>query len=357
MKKLFLSLFTILAFFSININVEAKSSFYQFDDNLDIENKFDGSVFFAGETVFTKSEVDGIAFIGGNNVEVNGQVDYGFFAGNSIKITGKVDNDLFAAGSNISINDNASVERDSYLAASTINIKDAKFGRDVKMAAATITLRDVTINGDVYISATNIKLDNNVVINGKLSYNEDAVISGIDDNNIGEVDTYKTNIDESTTLLSNVKSKLFSIISGFIILVIMFLAFPNLFKKIDTKINDNKIGNYFTKAGIGFIGLIIIPIISIISICTIIGMPIGLILIAAYIVSLYFAILLSAYVLGNKIYTTMFKKEYNFYTVSFIGLIVIKALDLIPVVSGIVGLFSLLFGLGMIISLFIKDKK
>lgn len=357
MKKLILCLFSVLAFLSINTSVEAKSSFYQFEDNLDVENKFDGSVFFAGETVFTKSEVDGIAFVGGNNIEVNGQVDYGFVAGNSIKITGKVENDLFAAGSNVAINDGASVERDSYLAASTVSIKDATFGRDIKIAAATVTLRDVTINGDIYISATNIKLDDNVVINGKLSYNEDAVISGIDDSNIGEVDTYKTNIDESATLLSNVKSKLFSIISGFIILVIMFLSFPNLFKKIDAKTSDNKIGNYFTKAGIGFIGLIIIPIISIISICTIIGMPIGLILIAAYIVSLYFGMLITAYVLGNKLYTNLFKKEYNFYTVSFIGLIVIKALELIPVISGIVGLLSLLFGLGMIISLFIKDKK
>jgi hypothetical protein len=272
-------------------------------------------------------------------------------------VTGIVDNDLFAAGSNITINDEASIERDSYLAASTISIEDAMFGRNIKMTAATVTLSDVTIKGNVYISATNIKLDSNVVIEGKLSYNEDAVISGIDDNKIAKVDTYEVNVDESATLLTNVKNKLFSIVSGFIILVIMFLAFPSLFKKIDDKISDNKLQNYFSKIGIGFIALIIIPIVSIISICTMIGIPIGLILIASYLVALYFTMLITAYVLGNKLYTLGFKKEYNFYTVSFIGLIVIKALELVPIVSSIIGFFSLLFGLGMIICLFVKDKK
>ena len=52
-----------------------------------------------------------------------------------------------------------------------------------------------------------------------------------------------------------------------------------------------------------------------------------------------------------------FKKEYNFYTVSIIGLMVIKFLTLIPIISLFIGFFGLLFGLGMIICLFVKEKK
>lgn len=357
MKKIILCLLTMLALFTINTNVQAKESFYQADDNLSVEGQFDGTVFFGGDTVFTNSQIKGVAFVAGNNVEVSGETEYGFMAGNSLKITGKVNNDLFAAGSNITINDSAYIERDAYLAASTISISDASVGRNIKMTAATVTLSDVTITGDVYISATTINLEDNVVIEGTLSYNETAVINGIKDNSIGEVNAYEVENTEAATLASNVKDKLFSIVSGFIILLIMYLVFPNLFKKIDDKIKDNKVSNYFSKIGIGFIGLIMIPIISIVSICTIIGMPIGFILLASYIMSLYFGTLITAYVVGNKLYTLGLKKEYNFYTVSFFGLIVISILELIPFVSGIVGFFGLLFGLGMIICLFIRDKK
>ena len=357
MKKIILCLLTFIALFAINTNVQAKESFYQADDNLSVEGKFDGTVFFGGDTVFTNSQIKGVAFVAGNNVEISGETEYGFMAGNSLKITGKVNNDLFAAGSNITINDKASIERDAYLAASTISISDATVGRDIKMSAATVTLSDVTIKGDVYISATTINLEDNVVIEGTLSYNETAIINGIKDNSIAKVDTYEVENTEAATLASNIKGKLFSIVSGFIILLIMYLAFPKLFKKIDEKIEDNKVSNYFSKIGIGFIGLIMIPIISIISICTIIGMPIGFVLLASYVMSLYFGTLITAYIVGNKLYTLGLKKEYNFYTVSFFGLIVMSVLGLIPFVSGIVGFFGLLFGLGMIICLFIRDKK
>jgi len=357
MKKIILSLLTFVALFAINTNVEAKESLYQFDNNLSVKGQFDGTVFFGGDTVFTDSQVKGISFVAGNSVEVSGETEYGFMAGNSLKITGKVNNDLFAVGSNITINGKASVERDAYLAASTIDISDTTIGRNVKMSAATVTLSNVTIKGDVYIAATTINLEDNVVIEGTLSYNETAVINGLENNSIKEVNVYKVENTEAATFASNVKGKLFGIVSGFIILLIMYLVFPNLFKKIDNKIQDNKVSNYFSKIGIGFIGLIMIPIISIISICTIIGMPIGFVLLASYAMSLYFGTLITAYVVGNKLYTLGLKKEYNFYTVSFFGLIVISLLELIPFVSGIVGFFGLLFGLGMIICLFIKDKK
>ncbi len=357
MKKTILCLLSALMIFAININVNAKESLYQFDNNLSVEDQFDGTVFFGGDTVFTNSQVNGAAFVAGNNVEVSGETEYGFMAGNSLKITGKVNNDLFAAGSNITINGKASIARDAYLAASTISISNVTIGRDIKMTAATVTLSDVTIKGDVYISATTINLEDSVVIEGTLSYNENAVINGIKNNTINAVDTYEVQNTEAATLMSNFKDKLFGIISGFIILLIMYLVFPNLFKKIDDKVEDNKVSNYFSKIGIGFIGLIMIPIISIVSICTVIGMPIGLVLLASYIMSLYLGTLITAYVVGNKLYTLGLKKEYNFYTVSFLGLAVMAALGLIPFVSGLVGFFGLLFGLGMIICLFIKDKK
>lgn len=356
-KKIIICLLTVFALFAINTNVQAKESFYQADDNLSVEGNYDGTVFFGGDKVFANSQIKGIAFVAGNNVEVSGETEYGFMAGNSLKITGKVNNDLFAVGSNITINDKANIERDAYLGASTIDISDTTIGRDVKISAATVTLSDVTIKGDVYIAATTINLEDNVVIEGKLSYNETAVINGIENNKIGEVNAYEVENTEAATLASKIKGKLFGIVSGFIILLIMYLVFPNLFKKIDNKIEDNKASNYFSKIGIGFIGLIMIPIVSIISICTVIGMPIGFVLLASYAMSLYFGTLVTAYVVGNKLYTLGLKKEYNFYTVSFFGLIVMSILGLIPIVSGFVGFFGLLFGLGMIICLFIRDKK
>lgn len=356
MKKLGLFLLAVLVFFTINTNVQAKESFYQADNNLSVGETFDSSVFFAGETVFSKSQVKGISFLAGNSVEVSGNTDYGVLAGNTVKITGTVNNDLFAAGSTISISSSAKVTRDSYLAAASVDINEATFGGDLRITAETVKLNNITISGNIYISATNIELGENVIIIGTLSYNENATIAGVQNNKIGHTKTYEEVTMQSETYMSKVKGMLFGIVSGFIVLVIMFLTFPKLFEKIDGKIKENKAGNYFSKIGIGFVGIFMIPIIAIVSICTVIGIPVGLVLLALYAVSLYFGTLITAYVLGNKVNTLMFKKEYNFYAAAFTGLIIIKLLGLIPIISGIVGLFSVLFGLGIIICLFSKNK-
>jgi hypothetical protein len=358
MKKKLTFLLVLTVLFTLNVsNVSAKEKFYQVDSDLNIEEKFDSSVFFAGETVTSRAKVDGISAVAGNDVEIAGTSDYGVTVANTLKITGNIKNDLFGAGSSIKIDNDANIERDTYLAASSISIANAKFGRNVRMTAGTVTLNDVIITGDVYISATTIDLGNNVVINGKLSYNENAVINGLENNKINNIVTYTDMNIKEFSILDKVKNKLFSIVSGFIILTIMFLVFPSLFKKIDKKLDGKKTGDYLSKAGIGFIGLIMIPIVSIISIFTVVCIPIGFILIAGYVLSLYIGTLLTAYVVGKKIHVSMLKNEYNSYAVALLGLMIMKFLELVPILSVIVIMFNLLFGLGLIICMFVRDKK
>lgn len=356
MKKIGLLFISILVIFAFNDNVNAKENFYQVGSNLNVSTNFNSSVFFAGENVTSNSTVKGISVLAGNSVTIGGTTEYGILAGNDVKISSTVNNDLFVGGSTITIND-ATLARDTYIAGSDVVISQTKIGKNIRVSSGTLKLSDVTIKGNLYVASSDIEFGDNVVITGKFSYNEDAKVTGLNGAKITKTDAYEVHTTEANMIASKIKGKLFSVISGFILLTILFLLFPNIFKKVDYQVENNTASNYIAKIGIGFIGLFMVPILSIVCMITIIGLPVGLILLFAYALSLYLGALITAYVIGNKLNTITFKKEYNFYTAAFLGLIIINVLELIPIIGGFIALFSVLFGFGLIMYLFFKNKK
>ena len=76
-----------------------------------------------------------------------------------------------------------------------------------------------------------------------------------------------------------------------------------------------------------------------------------------YIIALMLATILASAVIGQNIYTKLFKQKDNIYISTIIGILVVKLVSLIPYIGGIVALLVFLYGLGMIWRLFLDRNK
>ena len=347
MKKKIISLLLVIAVLlgsgAVVRALEIKENHTNFlaDEDLVVDKSVQGSLFAAGNTVKTESEVDGISFVAGNKVTISSIQDYLFAAGNDITIDKANIKDAYVAGSFITVL--PSTIRDIYAAASKINI-NSDIGRDAYLAGEKVYINS-TIYGDVFISADKIELGEKAEIVGKIKYPETAKIEKDSLAKINETETYKTKdyevkISPVKLVVAFILAQVYSYAS--ILLVAFAMIF--LFKKTFADIKKMKKDISVLKTGlIGLVSLIVIPIASIIIMITIIGIPLGIISLMLYALMIFLAIIPSTYYIGNWLLGKKIKNDYLMITLALLIYYVVK---LIPIIGGLFELAMLLVGIG-----------
>lgn len=315
------------------------------------EGNYNSSRFVAGNTVTNKANVDGLSFVAGNKVTLEGSAPYGFFAGNEIIVKGNIEKDIFVAGNEITI-ENANIGRDAYIAGSIIKI-NTTINRDLRVGGATIDLSGATINGDAYVDASVITMNENTKINGKLTYNSDASVTGLDSATITSIEAKESiEVVEESSITDEIFGCLMSILGCFITLIVIFKFIPNTKDKLDSVELD--FSNLVKNSAIGFANLLLIPICFVLILIIALAiqvlqfiLPISLIGMLVYAVSIYLSTIVTSYVVGKIISNKLLNKD-NVYLNTIIGITLIKLLILVPALGPVVVLVALCYGLGLI---------
>lgn len=347
-KKYFVWLFTLVLFLPIMVQAKESNDFYvEASDNIKINKNIAGSSLIAGNNIETEGKIDGIGFIFGNNIKVNNELDYLITAANNIDIVKKVEKDAIIAGNIVTITADSSIGRDLIIIASEVNIS-GKVGRNVKIYASTINFENATIEGNVLIKATEINVDEKTVIKGSLNYNEDAS-TDIISKQINKMETYESETEENFGDV--VVDELVSLVSTLAVFLVLALLFA---KKLDTKVKKLVVStnDVWKKFMTGLLYLLLIPVVIILLFYTTIGSTLALILLALYIIFIYISKIVSGYMLGTLVLNKLLKKENNVLLSGFIGILILSIIYLIPYLGSLVSVFSLLFGLGIIVDLF-----
>lgn len=328
----------------VKVNALSKDYFNESDSKTEINH----SIFRADNTVDNEEIVKGLSFIAGNNVNLNGIYDYGFFAGNNVTVKGTIENDLFIAGNNVTLAKDAIINRDVYAAGSILylntNIKGNAF-----LAGSEIHLSNITISGDLTITADKIVVDKDVTIKGTFKYNENTQIENKNLIKANKTLTYQNNENNNENAFSN-----FMVSLGiFLILGLgLNLLFPSLTEKLTKKLDAKEVVMTSLK---GFVCLLVIPIIILILMCTIAGIELGVFLGLIYILAMMISLVSVSTIVGNLISNKLFKKS-NLYLGTVLGIVLLRAIELIPVVGGLIATITLLYGLGLLWNLFIKVR-
>lgn len=340
---------------------------------LEAGKTIDGPGFFAGNQIRVDGTVEGTTFATGQDVTINGTINGDLFvAAQTISVNGTVSGNIYCAGQTLTLKGRTS--GDVFLAGQTISLeKESIFGRDLSAAGATIILNgsvqrdfgagggDVSINGsvgrDAKLEGGSIAIQDQAVINGNLLYKSDkeAVISS-NSKIAGRTDwefvdrTPEKKVNKPIMVFG---MGLLNIASALLLWFVIKLWKPEIWKKTSEAISQQPVKTL----GIGAIALIVTPILSILLMITMIGIPIGVLLGIAYAISLYLSKLITAVFIGSWL-----SKRFGWAEIHkgiwlvLLGLVILTALGMVPILKVLIWLIVVFAGLGAIVTVNMKHS-
>jgi hypothetical protein len=295
--------------------------------------------YLSDDVVSIDSPVEDDLFAGGNTVNVNAPVDSAVIVGGDVNIDAPIKGDLIVLGGEVDLNSN--VGGKIVAAGGTINLR-GDVARNVVMAGGTVRiLSSSDIGIDAAISGGNVYNAGNVT--GTLWVN-----AGNFNNTgtAGDVKFQQWQEDEAEE-----KSKAFIstfsilMILGFLIVGLIILRlFPGGVFAVDREIRKSPP----VKALLG-LGLIVASMILIvISMITVIGLPLGLLLLTLFVAAMMLANLFVSFSLGRWIVSAL-NQTLGDMPAFVLGYLVLSVLFLIPYAGSIIELISISLGFGAMV--------
>ncbi|MBP6060841.1 MAG: hypothetical protein KA515_02490 [Candidatus Pacebacteria bacterium] len=329
-------------------------------------------------------------YMAGGSVNSLGSVIGDLFAGGGqILINGDVENDLFAGGGNVSVLSN--VGDDVRVGGGTILVQ-GKIGGDAIIGGGQVSLGGPGVAGDVLIGGGTVRVDapisgnlniggDNVYINapiggnvkidaGKITLGPSAVISGnLDYKSKQELNKEAGSVVKGKLMFSPRQEKHISpmavgvVFSGMLLLKFLTLLFCALVVGLSLRRFSKEIvvlatEKPFLEIGRGVVVLATLPIVSILLLVTLVGMPFGVVGLLGFVALMFFAWILSPIILGSYVYRYFSKGELQVsWKTILVGVIIFSILKFIPVIGWLINAFVVLLALGSIIAIKLKILK
>jgi len=319
------------------------SDLYVAGGTIIIDGTINGDLIAAGKIIRVNGPVNGNIIAAGGTVDINGEVTHAVrIIGETLNISGTIGRDLLVAGEEVSL-------------AST-----AEIGSDLLLGAGT-ALIDGLIKGDINSGVESLTIASTASIQGKLTYiseNEANIQSGAQIRGpiTHKLPDVKERLAVGTHRLPDVKERLTLVgfwgrVIGFLMTlvfgIIIVLLAPRRMKAVTESIRTRP----WASLGWGVIILIFTPIAAGIVCITIIGLPLGLITLVLYGIAIYLTQLFAGLLIGQLIIGSSKGVETRAALVGALalGLAILSLLRLIPYLDFVIGLATVLFGLGAIL--------
>lgn len=323
--------------------------YFAFGEKVEISGTVNGDVYVAAGQVLIDGTINGDLLVAGGTVSISGQISQDArIAGGQVNISGEIGRNLTIGSGNLELTDSAII-RGGIVAGGGNILLAAPIGSDVKIAAGNLTVSN-KINGSLEAFVRTIRLTSKAVLTGNLTYWSNRAAS-IDENAkiTGSV-IQKMPPEFSEPSVAKVfgvfaGAYLFATLISFISTLVIGLLLIHFYPKYNLEVVSTLRKVPWASLGVGFLALIVTPIILIVLLITVVGIPLALILLALYLISLYVARIFVIFWAGVTIFERLGNTVHEVWAL-VIGLVVYFLLTLIPIIGGIVTLFVLLFGLG-----------
>lgn len=320
MKKIYILLFIILiSVFSFS---ESKNIFGKFaiGENVVVNDSDEGDLIVAGREVLIDRNFSKRIIIAGETVRIKSKSEKIYLAGKSVIIDGMVEENLNVVAKNLYIN--------------------APVGGDIKMAVKNAIISEgVVVNGDIEVDG-NLLVSKGATIRGNIYYNDKIpLIKGRVMGNLIKKTEKNYTYERHFTFLP---FKLFSVFYLFILTYIIFRIKKDLGKeRLDRYLNNRSLILFK-----GFAGLVLTPVAVILLFITILGLPVGMLLILFYMILFFLAT-----PIANLIIATKYFNKINFLKLLLSSFVLIILISL-PYVGWLIKLFLILLGFGSIVDRF-----
>ena len=363
MNTKFLLKILIILFISVIIfpSITSASEFRSGDKLVIMKDEVvNDDLYLAGNSITVDGVINGDLIAAGSEIKVTGTINGGIIvAGGSIIVTGNVTNDIKAAGGEVRIDgdvgDNVLV-----FTGNLVLEKNARIARDLTLGAGTATI-DGIVNGNINGGASNmemrgvtkgnvtVNIDNNIklspgaIIGGNLEYTapRPGEISGI----VSGTTTYKETPVRKENFMSRLPGEIIGYFWLLLIGIISLILAPELTQKISDNISVKPLKNLLW----GLLFLIITPIVAVLLLITIIGIPLSLILLAVYIILLYISRIYIGLWVGQYVLGKLKQETRSRVLAMALGLIIVVIGINLPIIGGLIHFVIILLGLGAIV--------
>lgn len=356
----------------INADETIEGDYLTAGEEVKIYGTINGDLYVAGGNVIVDGEVNGDLLVAGGNVSIEGTINQDVrSAGGQVIISGEIGDSLTVLGGNVRLSETGSVDGSVIGAGGNLALK-GPVGGDIYLGAGNLEL-DNEIGGNVQAWVGRLSISPETTVAGDLIYWSDQEASIQQGAEIGGETTKKqprvsTPSEEDIKNIAQqigragVKARygitVFKFISSLIIGLLLIRFYPNFMNLGLEKLEEKP----WTNLGVGFAVLFLTPILLILMMITLIGIPLALILGFSYGLMLYFAKFFVVFWAGRALIKQFGNKPVPGWSM-VIGLAVYFLISFIPFVNFWVKFFTLVLGLGVLITtyrqtyLLARDKK
>ncbi len=331
---------------SISADEQVDSMLFAAGNSVDIAGDVNGDVYCAAQNVTINGTVRGDIFCAGQNVRIAGTVEGSVrVAGQNVTLGGHVQGSLTVASQSFTAEGSSRIERDLLGGTQTATI-DGIVGRDVALGATAGYINN-RVGRNVKGNIDNLTLTSNARVGGAVEFtsaheptvNEGAEIaSGIKRNNPPKTETKPRYAPLAFTFMT--------ILYIFVALLLVILALAVLIPQVLHDASTRLLRQPGKVIGIGFLAGLVVPVLIILLIISIVGIPLAILVTLLWCVIAMLSGPYAGYALGR----VMLKDSKSPILIALLGGSVLLLLYFVPLIGFFALLAAHIVGTGMVIN-------
>ena len=339
----------------------------------------------SGNVVLSTTETHSNAYVAGGTVTMNSTIKGDMFAvGGTVSMDGAVEGDLVVAGGTVTINNtvggdvrvaggtvtiNSQVAGDVLVAGGTVVLSEkGKVGGDLATAGGTVTV-SAPVGGKLWVAGGNVTIDSQVagavVVRGakqvvfgphaniasSISVKAEGEPKVLDGAKVSTIDFEKTNYGGVTRGVYARSIALGILISIFATLIVALTLVWLAPKRIAGFVYHVK-SKFWVNAGLGFVFLVVVPIVAIVLLVLVVGYALAFLLFAFYLLALALSWVLTVLWIGAWA-SSLVNKQPGLavgWKTATLGAVVVAVIKFIPVVGALFCFVVMLAVLGGLVT-------
>jgi len=329
---------------------EIQGDYFAFGPHVEISGTVHGDVYAAGGDVLVDGEVEGDLLVAGGQVTVSGTVAQDArIAGGQVTISGTIGRNVTVAGGNVQLTDSARVQGNLLAGAGHLHVAGG-IARDARVGAGSVMV-STTIGGDLAVAATDIRLTSTASVGKNFRYwsedepsiDEGATVGGsVSRREVPE--PLRSEPYRRGYMGMKLAAGIISAVSTLLLGLLLVRIYPVFSQRTADTIQQRPGTSLIV--GVGF--MLFVPLLALLCLVTVVGIPIGLLLGLLYVATLYVGrvfVLLWAGQWILRSFSLSSSADRGLVT----GLILYGLLSLLPLIGTLVMLTTLAAGLGALL--------
>jgi hypothetical protein len=324
---------------------ETHRNLYTVGGNVAVNSNIVGDLVVAGGMVTLDGSVEQDVMAAGGTLLLNGQIGGDArIAGGNITISSAISGDLLIGGGNITISERASIGGDLVIGGGNVTINAPVRGM-LRIAGGNVTINSRIENGGTAVVDQRITFGPRAEIPGRFTYRAPEEARVQDGANVPSLEFTKLEKRGGRNVAGLLTAAFLIKLLAWIVAGLLLVKFRKRFVYgVTTSVQEKPWENL----GWGLVGIIVIPILTVLLFVTFIGYYVGLIVLFSFILAIIIVNLLAALVLGYIALRYMSRTGESpvDWQAIVIGVVVLTLVRWIPFVGWIVCaiLFLMTFG-------------